>query len=124
MDNKVSPLKLLASLHQESKSPTKVTPKLKNMGEVKEAILEPREISTDFRNAPPTVVKDNSFILNLNINMDANSIKETVVKTSELLSDLASGASFISKLIKKKTPEELVPPVKIPAIPKIKIPKL
>ena len=123
MENKVSPLKLLASLHQESKIPTKVTPKLKTNGEIKEVILEPRQ-TLDNLAIPPTIVRDNSFILNLNINMDATSIKETVVKTTELLSDIATGASFLSKLIKKKSPEEAVPPVKIPVIPKIKIPKL
>lgn len=124
---KISPLKLLATIHQEKK-PIKVTPKSKNISNpalvppVEISLIKPEDSSLDI---PTTTIKDSALIINFNINMDPEVLKDTMQRTTGILSGLATGAAFLGSVFaKNKKPEAKIPPVKMPPLPKIKLPKI
>lgn len=125
---KLSPLKLLATIHQEKK-PIKVVPKSKVVTDP--TLISPVEVSLinaippDISTLPPTTIKDSALIINFNINMDPEILKETMSRTTEILSGLANGAAILGSVFtKSKKPEGTIPPVKMPPLPKIKLPKI
>lgn len=129
---KQSPLEMLVAYQQAQASPTKATPKNrfqkgdKNVIVPIVPIVEDTIVETVGKLADKNLVISNSnLVLNFNVNIDPDLIDRALEKSKQVAKTVAAaGAAMLGTAFifsdKDKTPAN----VKIPLMPKIKIPKI
>jgi hypothetical protein len=121
-DKKISPLEILVAAHNEV-PPVKVTPKNRFEEETQIfPIIEALPINTGENQ--PIVIANSSFTLNLNMNIDNETLDKAMKKSAEVAKNIAAmGAAFLGTAMLFGQSKK-VSKVKIPLTPKTKLPKL
>jgi len=125
---KQSPLEMLVAYQQAQTFPTKAVPKdrfEKKENAITPIVEDPVAIETIFDAAEKgLVISNSSFTLNLNLNVDPKIIDKALEKSKQVAKGIAAGAAMIGTAIILGGTDRKPAKVKIPLLPKIKVPKI
>lgn len=122
---KQSPLEMLVAFQQAKTFPTKATPKDRFEKTENDHIIIPlvedygSEIDSLDKNL---VITNSNLVLNFNLNVDSVTLDRALEKSKQVAKSIAAGAAMLGTAFilggSKKFPK-----VKIPLLPKVKVPK-
>jgi len=128
---KQSPLEMLVAYQQAQNPPTKAIPKSRFQKGEKNIIVPivedqipslPVTTGTGDKNL---VISNSSLVLNLNVNIDPTLIDRAIEKSKQVAKTVAAaGAAMLGTAFIFSDGEKRPANVKIPLLPKIKIPKI
>lgn len=124
---KQSPLEMLVAFQQSQIPPTKAVPKDRFEKNDKDNVIIPLVEEEFF----PTldlldknmIISNSSLVLNFNLNVDPKMIDKAVEKSKQVAKSLAAGAAMIGTAFILGSDKKF-PKVKIPLLPKTKVPKI
>lgn len=127
---KQSPLEMLVAYQQAQTSPTKATPKNRFQKGEKNTIVPIVPIVEDpILNTSLTdknlVISNSSLVLNFNVNIDPDLIDRALEKSKQMAKTVAAaGAAMLGTAFIFSDKDKKPANIKVPLMPKIKIPKI